>query len=430
MTDDRPALPSVVRHLPSSGPASLVFIVVTLIIDILGIGLIMPILPTLLEVLSGGDTVSASFLFGFLVALYAAMQFLFAPLTGSLSDHYGRRPVLLISLSGLGITYLLLAHAPTLIWFVLARALGGIMAATFPVANAYIADISPPEKRAQNFGLVGVAFGIGFIAGPFLGGVLGEIDLRLPFLAAAGLSLVNVVFGFVMLPESLPPEHRRGVTLAGANPIGAFGVFGHARGGIVLMGGYILAALAQRGLENIWVLYSAYRYSWSPSEVGLSLAAVGALFAICQGSIIRLVVPRLGERRALLLGLAVSAGGLVLYGLAPKGWMAYAIMLVHIPGWALVVPSLQGLMTRAVPPSEQGLLQGAFASVNTGTAIVGPPLATAVFAYFISAEAPVHLPGASFFLGAALIVASISIIATTPVGRDSETRPHPSTGSG
>ena len=391
-------------------PASLTFIVVTLIIDILGIGLIMPILPALIEDLSGGDVAEASLIYGLLVALYAAMQFILGPFTGSLSDRYGRRPVLLVSMFGLGVTYLLLAFAPTLSWFVLARALAGAMAATIPVANAYIADVSPPEKRAQNFGLVGVAFGIGFVAGPLLGGVLGEIDLRLPFLVAAGLSLVNFVFGLAMLPESLDPEHRRPIRLARANPIGAFAVFGHSRGGAVLIGGYVLAALAQRGLENIWVLYTGHRYDWSPSEIGLSLTAVGLLFALCQGFIIRIAVPRLGERGALLLGLAVSAFGLVLYGLASEGWMAYAVMLIHIPGWALVTPSLQGLLSRAVPPSEQGLLQGALSSVNTGTAVVGPPLATAVFAYFITADAPIYLPGASFFLGAALILASMAII--------------------
>lgn len=394
-------------------PASLVFIVVTLILDMLGIGLVLPILPRLLESLSGGDIVTAAHVLGLLTALYSGMQFLFGPLTGALSDRFGRRPVLLISLFGLGITYLLSAIAPTLVLFVTVRALSGLMASTFPVASAYIADVSPPEKRAQNFGLVGFAFGIGFIAGPFLGGVLGEIDLRLPFFVAGFLSLANVVFGFFALPESLKPEHRRAIDLRRANPIGAFRVFAFAHGGALLVGGYILAAVAQRGLENIWVLYSGYRYGWSTIEVGLSLTAVGLMFALCQALLIRRVVPRIGERRALLIGLIVSAFGLFLYAIAPQGWMAYAIMLVHIPGWALVMPSLQSILSRATPPDQQGLLQGGLASVNTGTAIVGPPLATTVFAYFIGPEAPVHLPGASFYLGAALILASIAIIAAT-----------------
>lgn len=394
-------------------PASLVFIVVTLILDMLGIGLVLPILPRLLESLSGGDIVTAAHVLGLLTALYSGMQFLFGPLTGALSDRFGRRPVLLISLFGLGITYLLSAIAPTLVLFVTVRALSGLMASTFPVASAYIADVSPPEKRAQNFGLVGFAFGIGFIAGPFLGGVLGEIDLRLPFFVAGFLSLANVVFGFFALPESLKPEHRRAIDLRRANPIGAFRVFAFAHGGALLVGGYILAAVAQRGLENIWVLYSGYRYGWSTIEVGLSLTAVGLMFALCQALLIRRVVPRIGERRALLIGLIFSAFGLFLYAIAPQGWMAYAIMLVHIPGWALVMPSLQSILSRATPPDQQGLLQGGLASVNTGTAIVGPPLATTVFAYFIGPEAPVHLPGASFYLGAALILASIAIIAAT-----------------
>lgn len=396
---------------PAPRPASLIFVVVTLVIDMLGVGLIMPILPKLIESFTAGDVTAASHAYGLLIALFSAMQFLFAPLIGSLSDRFGRRPLLLASLAGLGVTYLLAAFAPSLAWFIAMRALAGVLSATFTVANAYIADISPPEKRAQNFGLVGVAFGIGFILGPFLGGVLGEIDLRLPFLAAGALAFANFAFGFLVLPESLRPEHRRQIDLARANPIGALRVFSHIPGGGWLIGGYILSALAQRGLENIWALYSSYRYAWSSSEVGLSLAAVGLLFALSQGLIVGRVVPRLGERRALLLGLAVSAGGLVLYGAADKGWMAYAIMPLHIPGWALVVPSMQTIMTRSVPPDEQGLLQGAFASINTGTAIVGPPLATSVFAYFIGPDAPIQLPGASFFLGGALIVACIAILA-------------------
>lgn len=398
---------------PSARPASLVFIVVTLILDMLGIGLILPIMPRLLESLSGGDIVAAAHVLGLLTALYSAMQFLFGPLTGALSDRFGRRPVLLISLFGLGITYLLSAIAPTLVMFVAIRAFSGLMASTFPVASAYIADVSPPEKRAQNFGLVGFAFGIGFIAGPFLGGVLGEIDLRLPFFVAGVLSLANVVFGFLVLPESLKPEHRRAVDLRRANPIGAFRVFAYAQGGALLVAGYILAAVAQRGLENIWVLYSGYRYGWSTIEVGLSLTAVGLLFALSQAFLIKRMVPRFGERRALLIGLIVSAFGLFLYAIAPEGWMAYVIMLVHIPGWALVMPSLQSVLSRATPPDQQGLLQGGLASVNTGTAIIGPPLATTAFAYFIGPDAPMLLPGASFYLGALLILASIAIIAAT-----------------
>jgi len=395
----------------SARPASLIFIVITLIIDMLGIGIVLPIMPRLIESFTGGDVIEAAHFVGLQIALYSVMQFIFGPLTGSLSDRFGRRPVLLASLFGLGATYILSAFAPDLFWFIVLRAIAGTMASTFAVANAYIADIAPPEKRAEYFGLVGVAFGIGFIAGPVLGGLLGEVDLRLPFLAAGILSFGNVAFGFIVLPESLKPEHRRKLDLARANPIGAFPVFAHAKGGMVLIGGYVLAALAQRGLENIWALYTGYRYQWSPVEVGLSLTAVGFMFAFSQGFIVRVVVPRLGERRALLVGLGISAFGSLLYGLAPQGWMAYAIMLVHIPGWALVTPSLQALLTRATPRSEQGLLQGALASVNTGTAIIGPPVATAVFAYFIGPEAPMVIPGASFLLGSALLLVSMAVIA-------------------
>jgi DHA1 family tetracycline resistance protein-like MFS transporter len=232
-------------------PASLTFIVITLILDMLGIGVVLPIMPKLIEGFTGGDVVEAAHFVGLQIALYSVMQFLLGPFTGSLSDRFGRRPVLLASLFGLGTTYILSAFAPTLFWFIVLRTIAGMMAATFAVANAYIADIAPPEKRAEYFGLVGVAFGIGFIAGPVLGGLLGEIDLRLPFLVAGVLSFANLAFGFVVLPESLKPEHRRKVELARANPIGALPVFAHATGGVILIGGYVLAALAQRGLENI-----------------------------------------------------------------------------------------------------------------------------------------------------------------------------------
>jgi DHA1 family tetracycline resistance protein-like MFS transporter len=371
-------------------------------IDMLGIGLAFPVLPRLIEQFEGGDVSRASYVYGALAAAYALMQFLFAPLLGALSDRFGRRPVLLLALVGMAVNYLLLAYAPTLALFALGRMIAGAFGATFTAAGAYIADITPPEKRAQSFGLIGAAFGFGFITGPAIGGLLGEIDLRLPFIVAAGLSLADFVFAYFALPESLARENRKTLEWRRANPIGAVRALGHYGSVLGLIAIFVLATFANRVAEMTWVLFTGYRFGWGPAETGWSLAMVGVMFIVGQGALVRVIVPRLGERRAILLGLAVSAITCVLYGVVPRGWMVFPVMVLATFGWTIAQPAVQALMSRSVPANEQGLLQGALASMMNLTSIAGPPIWTGLFGYFVSSAAPVIVPGAAFF-GAALV---------------------------
>jgi DHA1 family tetracycline resistance protein-like MFS transporter len=380
-------------------------------IDMLGIGLAFPVLPRLIEELQGGDVSRASYIYGALAAAYSLMQFLFAPLLGALSDRYGRRPVLLLALVGMAINYLLLAYAPTLALFALGRMIAGAFGATFTAAGAYIADITPPEKRAQSFGLIGAAFGFGFITGPALGGLLGEIDLRLPFIVAAILSLADFVFAYFALPESLPPENRSALQWRRANPIGAVRALARYGSVLGLIAIFVLAAFANRVAEMTWVLFTGYRFGWGPAETGWSLAMVGVMFVVGQGGLVRIVVPRLGERRAILLGLAVSAITCVLYGLVPQGWMIFPVMVLATFGWTIAQPAVQALMSRSVPANEQGLLQGALASMMNLTSIAGPPIWTGLFGYFVSSAAPVIVPGAAFFGAALVFVLALTLAA-------------------
>ena len=389
--------------------ASVSFILITLFIDSLGFGLVIPILPKLVERLVGGAISEASFAIGLLTALYAVMQFFAAPVLGVLSDRFGRRPVLLFALASLGCDYVLLSVAPNIWWLVVGRIIAGIGGATFTPAGAYIADVSPPEKRAANFGLIGVAFGLGFIAGPALGGLLGESGLRVPFMVAAGLTFANLLFGFFALPESLLPENRRAIKLGQANPLGALlGVWRY--GGVAaLIPVGVCTGLAQMGLQSVWVLYTTYRYGWNVAQVGVSLAIVGLLFALAQGGLVRPVVARFGEGRTMVAGLAIAAVSFFLFGLSTQGWMMYAVTASYCLGLGLSGPAMQGLMSRAVPADEQGLLQGALASVNTGAMIVGPLLATSLFGYFVGPTAPLELPGAPVFMGGVLFLVSLGL---------------------
>jgi DHA1 family tetracycline resistance protein-like MFS transporter len=378
-------------------------------IDMLGIGLAYPILPKLIEQFEHGDVSRASFIFGILAGAYALMQFLLAPALGALSDRYGRRPIILLSLLGMGINYVLLGFAPNLIWLAAGRLISGAMGASFSTANAYLADITPPEKRAQSFGLIGAAFGFGFITGPILGGMLGAIDLHLPFLAAAVLSFTDLLFTFFVLPESLDDAHRKPFSFARANPIGALrelGRYGEVAG---LMTVYVLAMFANRVAEMTWVLFSSYRFHWGPFETGLSLAGVGVMFVVGQGFLVRIVVPRLGERRAILMGLFVSAILTAAYGVIPQGWMVYPIMALGVFGWVIGQPATMGMMSKSVPVNEQGLLQGAVASLTSLTSIVGPPIWTGLFGYFVSPAAPIIIPGAAFFVAAAVFLLALGI---------------------
>jgi MFS transporter, DHA1 family, tetracycline resistance protein len=376
-------------------------------IDMLGIGLAFPVLPRLIEQFEGGDISRASYIYGGLAAAYSAMQFLCAPLIGVLSDRYGRRPVILLALVGMGVNYFLLAFAPSLWLFALGRMVAGAFGATFTAAGAYIADTTPPEKRAQSFGLIGAAFGFGFITGPAIGGVLGGIDLRLPFVVAAVLSLVDFAFAFFALPESLAPENRKPLNLKYANPVGAVREVGRYASVLGLMAIFVLATFANRVAEMTWVLFTSYRFNWGPTETGWSLAAVGVMFVVGQGGLVRVVVPKIGERRAILLGLSVSAITVTLYGIVPRGWMVFPIMVLAVFGWTLAQPAVQALMSRSVPANEQGLLQGAIASMTNLTSIVGPPIWTGLFAFFVSARAPVVVPGAAFFAAAVAFVIAL-----------------------
>jgi DHA1 family tetracycline resistance protein-like MFS transporter len=288
--------------------------------------------------------------------------------------------------------------------------IAGAFGATFSAAGAYIADVTPPEKRAQSFGLIGAAFGFGFITGPALGGLLGDVDLRLPFLVAAGLSFADFAFAYFALPESLAPENRKAFELRKASPIGALREIGRYSSVLGLMAIFVMAAFANRVAEMTWVLFTSYRFDWGPTETGFSLAMVGVMFVVGQGGLVRVVVPKLGERRAIILGLAVSVIVTTLYGLAPRGWMMYPIMALAVFGWTIAQPAVQALMSHAVPANEQGLLQGALASMTNLTSIFGPPIWTGLFGYFVSPDAPVTVPGAAFF-GSALVFFAALVLA-------------------
>jgi MFS transporter, DHA1 family, tetracycline resistance protein len=387
--------------------ASVVFVLITLFIDVLGMGLVIPILPRLVQSLLGGSIGQASLVFGLLVSIYAVMQFFCAPILGALSDRFGRRPVILMALTGLGFDYILLSVAPSIWWLVLGRVVAGVFGATFTPVGAYIADVSPPEKRAANFGLIGIAFGLGFIAGPALGGLLGETNLRLPFMVCAGLTFLNFLFGLLVMPESLRAENRRALNWAQMNPVGAVRAVWRYRAVATLIPVYLATSVAQQGLQTVWVPYTTYRYGWDVSQVGASLAVVGLLFAFSQGALVRPMVGRFGEVRTLMVALVLAAVGMFLFGMASQGWMMYSVTALYCLGLGLLQPAVQGLMSRSVPPNEQGLLQGAMSSVMTGTAVIGPPLANGLFALSIAPQMPVSVPGTPFFVGCLLCLVGL-----------------------
>ena len=388
----------------------MVFIMITIFLDILGVGIIVPILPELIKQFVGGSTAQAARYFGVIAAVYALMQFLFAPVWGALSDKFGRRPIILLSDLGLTLDYLIQGFAPTIGWLFLGRILAGVMGASFTAANAYIADVSTPENRAQNFGLVGVAFGLGFIIGPLLGGVLGAISLRLPFFVSAGLVVLNLLYGYFVLPESLAPENRSGFSWRKANPISSIAGLRDYPLVLGLAVAFIFASLAQRGLENVWVLYTGYSFGWDERANGYALGLVGVMAVIVQGFLIGPVIKRLGERRAILMGLGFSVFSFAAYGLATQGWMMLVIIVLgSLSGVA--APAIQGLVAGVVNPSEQGKVQGALTSLTSLTSIVAPLLFTSLlFGYFTSSAAPVILPGAPFFLGSLLFVIALIVL--------------------
>lgn len=388
-----------------SRPAALGFIFITLLIDVTGLGIIIPVLPKLISELIKGDLSAASEYGGWLTFAYAVMQFLFAPVLGNLSDRYGRRPVLLFSLLGFAIDYVFLAFAPTIFWLFVGRVIAGITGASFTTASAYIADISPPEKRAQNFGLIGAAFGIGFIIGPVAGGILGQFGSRVPFLAAAGLSLLNTLYGFFILPESLSKEHRRKFEWKRANPMGSLLQLKKYPSVIGLVGCLILLYIAGQSVQSTWTFYTMEKFSWNEAWVGYSLGFVGLTVGIVQGGLIRVIIPKLGNIKSVYVGLLLNCLGLLLFAFASKGWMMFAFIVPYSLG-GIAGPALQSIISGNVPPNEQGELQGALTSLMSLTSIVGPPLMTTLFARFTGASAPIVFPGAPFLLASLMMIVS------------------------
>jgi DHA1 family tetracycline resistance protein-like MFS transporter len=410
------ARPESIVEAPPVRGAAVVFIFVTILLDMLAIGLIMPILPKLVASFVDNDTASAARIFGLFGTAWALMQLFFSPIIGGLSDRFGRRPVVLLSNFGLALDYVLMALAPSLIWLFIGRVISGITSASISTAFAYITDITPPEKRAAVFGKVGAAFGAGFVLGPALGGLLGDVDPRLPFWAAAGLSFANTLYGFVILPESLPRDRRSPFRWKSANPLGALHLLRTDRVLAGLSAVNFIAQLAHVVLPSTFVLYATYRYGWDATTVGLTLSMVGICAMVVQGAGIGLIVKRFGERRALLLGLGGGAAGLLIFAVAPTGplsWLGIPVMAL----WGVSGAAIQSLMTRLVAPDQQGQLQGATTSVQSLSQLLGPFLFTLTFAYFIGAQAPLNLPGAPFLLASALLVLALVIAARTLTDR-------------
>ncbi len=397
-----------------SGPrkAALGFIFLAALMDIVAIGVIIPVLPRLVQQFAGGDTATAIRYVGVFSAVFALMQFIFAPILGGLSDRFGRRPVLLFSIFGLGFDYLIMANAPNMGWLFVGRVISGITAASFSTANAYIADITPPEKRAQSFGLMGAAFGIGFIIGPAVGGLLGEVSPRLPFWVAAGLALLNGVYGLFILPESLPKDRRSPFSLAKANPLGSFRLLASHPELLTLGVVTLLFYLSHQAIQTTAVLYTVFRYNWSTLAMGGFLAAIGLGNIIVQASVVRPFVARFKERGALYTGLVFMATGMFVFGWAPNG-VSYCLGVPLFALSGLIQPGLQGMMTRRVGPNEQGRLQGANSGLMALAGLFGPIIFTQVFARCISGPRITAHPGVPYYLGSALLVIAIGVAVLT-----------------
>ncbi|HEX3025042.1 MAG TPA: TCR/Tet family MFS transporter [Chitinophagaceae bacterium] len=385
--------------------AALGFIFITLLIDITGFGIIIPVMPKLISELINGDLSDASRYGGWLMFAYAIMQFICAPVLGNLSDKYGRRPVLLFSLFGFGLDYILQGFAPNIGWLFIGRIIAGITGGSFTTAAAYIADVSEPEKRAQNFGMIGAAFGIGFIIGPVLGGLLGHYGFRVPFFAAAALALLNWLYGYFVLPESLSKDHRREFDWKRANPLGSLL---HLKKYPVVSGlvaSITFLYIAAHAVQSTWTYYTMSKFNWDERLVGYSLGFIGLTVGIVQGGLIRIVIPKLGNHKSVYLGLSLYAIGFTLFAFASQTWMMFVFMIPYSLG-GIAGPSIQAIISKHVPPTEQGELQGALTSLMSATSIFGPLLMTNLFSYFTSEKAPVHFPGAAMLFGAILTVIS------------------------
>ena len=390
---------------------ALAFIFVTMLVDTIGLGIIIPVTPAIIKQLTGQALSGAAGWGGWLMFVYALMQFLCAPAIGNLSDRFGRRPVLILSLVALSFDYAVTGLAPTIAWLFVGRFLSGVAGGAYPTVNAYIADVSPPEKRAANFGLTGAAFGIGFVLGPAIGGVIGDHwGARAPFFVAAAIALANALFGLLVLKESLPLERRRRFELWRANPLGALRSIGRfpSMYGLIVVG--VLLMLAHDALPATWAYYTMLRYHWTPAEVGYSLMAVGIFTAVSFGVLPRFVVPRIGEVRAVFAGFLFATLGYAGYAFSSAPWMIYAWMAVWSLG-GMAGPALNAIMSRAVPANQQGELMGARASTDSITSVVAPLLMTGLFKYFTAGDAPLYFAGASFLAAALFEFAALLLFA-------------------
>jgi MFS transporter, DHA1 family, tetracycline resistance protein len=389
--------------------ASIIFIFITILIDVIGVGLIIPILPDLIQSFVGGDETEAAKYGGFLMGIYGLMQFVFAPIIGGLSDRYGRRPVLLASMFAFALDYILLALAPSLAWLVVGRIVAGITGASFTTATAYIADISTPENRSKNFGLVGAAFGIGFIIGPIIGGFLADISLRTPFWVAAVMSLLNGLYGLFILPESLKAENRRPFDWKRANPIGSFLQLKKYKSIHFLIGGLFILFVAGQVHPSTWTYFTAKMFGWTPKQVAISLAFVGLVIAIVQGGLVGVITKKIGQERAIKIGFLFYVIGFLLFSIASQGWMMYVFMLPFgVSG--LVAPNIQAVVSGKVRPDEQGELQGIIAILTSFTAFLGPLLHTNLFYWFTNHRLGVDFPGAAFFAGGLLSLVAYWVV--------------------
>lgn len=381
------------------------FILLTILIDVIGFGIIIPVLPSLVEQLTGRGPSEGAYAFGWLLASFGIMQFLFAPVLGNLSDRFGRRPILLLSLAFAGVDYVVQALAPNLLWLFIGRILAGITGASFTAASAYIADVSPPEKRAQNFGMIGATFGLGFILGPALGGVLAAYGPRVPFWAAAGLTFLNFLYGYFVLPESLSLENRREFDWRTANPFAALGILGRHRWILMLGLAASLLWIGQQAGMSTWVLYTSYRFGWDETDNGLSLALLGASMMFVQLWLIRFLGKRMKDAQMLSLAMVLNVAGLLAMGLAFQSWMLIAAMLL----WTMAFiggPTMQGMVSTQYGPDEQGAINGAMSALQNLTGVVGPILMTSIFGYFTSKAVPIKVPSMPFYVGTGLAAVS------------------------
>jgi DHA1 family tetracycline resistance protein-like MFS transporter len=388
--------------------AAIGFIFITMLIDITGWGIIIPVIPKLIKELIHGDISEAAKYGGWLTFAYAITQFLFAPLIGNLSDKFGRRPIILISLFAFSMDYLLLAFAPTITWLFIGRIIAGLTGASITTASAYIADVSTPENRAKNFGMIGAAFGLGFIIGPVMGGFLGHYGSRVPFYAAAVLCMLNFLYGYFILPESLSQENRRNFNLKRANPIGAFMNMRKRPALYGLLFSLFLVYVASHSIQGNWSYFTMYQFGWDEKMVGISLGVIGLLVGLVQGVLIRWINPRLGNEKSIYVGLALYTLGLSLFAVATESWMVFVFLIPYCLG-GIAGPAMQAVISSKVDATEQGEIQGTLSSLMSASTIIGPPLMSSVFYYFTHNEAPFKFAGAPFVLGAALMLISTMI---------------------